>query len=104
VPVDASFAAACPACTTQNLKKAQFCLACGAPLSSPSQADRRVVSVLFADLSGYTQLSEQLDAEEVHRLILDCLNRLSDCIARWGGYVDKFIGDCVMALFGAPVA
>jgi len=104
VPVDASFAAACPACTTQNLKKAQFCLACGAPLSSPSQADRRVVSVLFADLSGYTQLSEQLDAEEVHRLILDCLDRLSQCITRWGGYVDKFIGDCVMALFGAPVA
>ncbi len=104
IPVDASFAAACPACTTPNLKKAQFCLACGAPLSSPSQADRRVVSVLFADLSGYTQLSEQLDAEEVHRLILDCLDRLSQCITRWGGYVDKFIGDCVMALFGAPVA
>ena len=104
VPIDTKIGASCPACTTTNLPKAQFCLSCGAPLSSPAQADRRVVSILFADLSGYTQLSEQLDAEEVHRLILDCLDRLSTCIARWGGYVDKFIGDCVMALFGAPVA
>ena len=104
VPLDAVVGAACPACDTRNPGKAQFCSACGAPLHSPTQADRRVVSVLFADLSGYTSLSEHLDAEEVHGLIADCLDRLSQCIARWGGYVDKFIGDCVMALFGAPVA
>jgi class 3 adenylate cyclase len=94
----------CPACDEPNPGRADFCSACGAPLSLPAEADRRVVSVLFADLSGYTQLSEQLDAEEVHQLIADCLDRLSQCIARWGGYVDKFIGDCIMALFGAPTA
>jgi predicted ATPase/class 3 adenylate cyclase len=62
------------------------------------------VSILFADLSGFTQLTEQLDPEEVRELVVSCLNLLSDCIIRWGGYVDKFIGDCVMGLFGAPVA
>ncbi len=96
--------AACPACQTANPNHAQFCFACGAPLSSVAEADRRIVTVLFADLSGFTQLTEQLDAEEVRGLVADCLARLSDCVTRWGGYVDKFIGDCVMALFGAPLA
>ncbi len=95
---------ACPACHTDNPNHAQFCLACGAPLSSVADADRRIVSVLFADLSGFTQLTERMDPEEVRRLVAGCLERLSDCITRWGGFVDKFIGDCVMALFGAPVA
>jgi len=94
----------CPACTTLNSGGAQFCQACGAPLSSPAQADRRVVTVLFGDLSGYTRLTEEMDPEEVRELVTDCLGRLCECISRWGGYVDKFIGDCVMALFGAPVA
>jgi class 3 adenylate cyclase/tetratricopeptide (TPR) repeat protein len=60
--------------------------------------------VLFGDLSGYTQLIEQIDPEEAHDLVADCLDHLCEGISRWGGYVDKFIGDCVMALFGAPIA
>jgi class 3 adenylate cyclase len=94
----------CPACEEPNPSHARFCHACAAPLSSPGQADRRIVTVLFADLSGYTQLTERMDPEEVQELIAECLTRLSDCISRWGGHVDKFIGDCVMAIFGAPVA
>lgn len=103
-PVAAGAGAACPACQTLNPGRAQFCLACGAPLSSPAQADRRVVTVLFADLSGFTEMSEEADPEEVRELIAACLDRLCQCVIRWDGYVDKFIGDCVMALFGAPVA
>ncbi len=103
-PVASDAGAGCPACQTVNPERAQFCLSCGAPLSSPAQADRRVVTVLFADLSGFTEMSEEADPEEVRELIASCLDRLCHCITRWDGYVDKFIGDCVMALFGAPVA
>ncbi|MGD8697816.1 MAG: adenylate/guanylate cyclase domain-containing protein [Gemmatimonadales bacterium] len=102
--VAAAAGAPCPACQTINPDRAQFCLNCGAPLSSPAQADRRIVTVLFADLSGFTEMSEEADPEEVRELIAACLDRLCQCIIRWDGYVDKFIGDCVMALFGAPVA
>ncbi len=94
----------CPACSASNPNHAQFCMACGAPLGSVAEADRRIVTVVFADLSGFTQLTERLDPEEVRDLVANCLGRLSDCVTRWGGFVDKFIGDCVMALFGAPVA
>jgi predicted ATPase len=103
-PFAPSAGAACPACATLNPDRAQFCLTCGAALSSPAQADRRIVTVLFADLSGFTQLSEKTDPEQVRELIAACLDRLCGCITRWDGYVDKFIGDCIMALFGAPVA
>ncbi len=103
-PLDTGVGVGCPACQTSNPERARFCLGCGARLASVADADRRVVSVLFADLSGFTQLTEQLDPEEVRDLIVSCLNLLSECIIRWGGFVDKFIGDCVMGLFGAPVA
>jgi class 3 adenylate cyclase/predicted ATPase len=73
-------------------------------LGALADADRRIITVLFADLSGFTPLTEQLDAEHVRQLIAGCLNPLCDSVTRWGGHVDKFIGDCVMALFGAPVA
>jgi class 3 adenylate cyclase/tetratricopeptide (TPR) repeat protein len=69
-----------------------------------ADAERRKITVLFADLEGFTSLTEELDPEQVHQLIAGCLRPLRDCVTRWGGYVDKFIGDCVMALFGAPIA
>jgi class 3 adenylate cyclase/tetratricopeptide (TPR) repeat protein len=62
------------------------------------------VTVLFADISGYTSVAERLDAETVKMLIERCLNRLAAEVERFGGHVDKFIGDNVMAVFGAPVA
>src|SRR5207245_1219704 len=58
----------------------------------------------FADLSGYTAVAEKLDPESVKRVLDQILERLSDEVKRYGGYVDKFIGDNVMAIFGAPVA
>src|SRR6266511_3754972 len=66
--------------------------------------ERRPVTILFADLSGFTALSETLDPEDVVELVDRCLGAMADAIYRYQGTVDKYIGDCVMALFGAPVA
>lgn len=95
---------ACPECGTACAAEARFCASCGTSLGFAAPAERRVITVLFADLSGFTTLTETLDPEEVHGLIASCLRPLCECVTRWGGFVDKFIGDCVMALFGAPVA
>ena len=75
-----------------------------AAAASPTllEGERRQVSVLFADLVGYTKLATELDPEEVHSL-LDAFFQLADrLVAEYGGHVDKHIGDCVMAVFGAP--
>ena len=65
---------------------------------------RRPVTVLFADIVGFTSLSERLDPEEVRDVTAACFGRLVEEIVRRGGTVDKFIGDAVMALFGTPIA
>lgn len=66
--------------------------------------ERRVVTVLFADLVGYTTMAERLDPERVKRLIETCFERLVVDIETFGGRVDKVLGDAIVALFGAPVA
>ena len=82
----------------------------GAPASisrvaSPlPEAERRQVTVLFADLAGYTKLADELDAEEVHAILGSFFDLADASVANHGGTVDKHIGDCVMAVFGAPVA
>ena len=73
-------------------------------LASPTLDERRTVTVLFADLSGYTTVAARLDPESVKRQLERILGRLGEEVATYGGYVDKFIGDNVMAIFGAPVA
>jgi class 3 adenylate cyclase/tetratricopeptide (TPR) repeat protein len=75
-------------------------------VAAPTQTldERRTVTVLFADLSGYTAVAEKLDPESVKRLLERILKRLGEEVAKYGGYIDKFIGDNVMAMFGAPVA
>jgi len=84
-----------------------------APPPEPEQApalveappeERRRVTVLFADLSGYTAVAERMDPEAVKSLVGRSLRRLGQEVERYGGTVDKYIGDNVMALFGAPVA
>jgi len=65
--------------------------------------ERRQVTVMFADISGFTAMSEKLDPEEVRNTINGCFELLGAAITRYGGYIDKFIGDEIMALFGAPV-
>ncbi len=69
-----------------------------------AEGDRRLVTVLFADLAGFTALSESLDPEEVRALQTDLFRELSGAIERYDGFVEKFVGDAVMAVFGAPRA
>jgi class 3 adenylate cyclase/tetratricopeptide (TPR) repeat protein len=82
---------------------ARFCADCGQDLRLRGD-ERRVVTVLFADLVGYTTLSETRDPEQVKNLIDGCFERLVADIDAFGGRVDKIIGDAIVALFGAPVA
>src|SRR6185369_3383298 len=69
-----------------------------------AEADRRTVTVLFADLSGFTSLSERLDPEVMQSLQNELFKELTEAVQSYGGFVDKFIGDALLALFGAPVA
>ncbi|MDX6656879.1 MAG: hypothetical protein QOH62_1672, partial [Solirubrobacteraceae bacterium] len=104
----------CPACGTANDPADRFCGRCGTGLAadaasgaSPvpaSVSERRLVSVLFADLVGFTTLSEHRDPEEVRELLSRYFDRCRTLIERYGGTVEKFIGDAVMAVWGTPVA
>src|SRR5438132_2769952 len=96
----------CPACGAENRESARFCDACGAALTQeePAREERKVVTVLFADLVGFTQRAETMDPEDVRALLQPYWQRLRGELERFGGTVEKFIGDAVMALFGAPVA
>jgi adenylate cyclase len=69
-----------------------------------AEADRRPVTVLFADLSGFTALNERLDPEEVRSFQSDMFQEMAAVIQRYEGFVEKFVGDAIMAVFGAPVA
>ena len=95
----------CPNCGEENPAKAKFCLECATPLAlvSPSE-ERRYVTVLFADLSGFTAYSEKVDMENVKALAHEAAGRLGEIVERYGGVVDKVIGDAVMAVFGAPIS
>ena len=68
------------------------------------ESQRRYATVMFADVSGFTALSGKLDPEEVTELMNDCFRLLEECVTTHGGHVDKYIGDCIMALFGVPQA
>jgi class 3 adenylate cyclase/tetratricopeptide (TPR) repeat protein len=130
----AALPALCPACGFANEPDDRFCGGCGRALASgpapppalpaspvappPTPAptgpsapgptspagERRQVTVLFADLSGYTRLASQLDAEEMHGLLERFFTRVDRIVEGFGGSIDKHIGDCVMAVFGAPLA
>lgn len=122
----------CVECGNRLPDVAKFCPECGTKVAAPAaeaappaeaplplppelrqkfdavrselQGERREVVVLFADLKGYTSMSEKLDAEEVTFLMNRLLRDLAGAVYEYEGYVDKFIGDAVMALFGAPLA
>lgn len=103
-------AMACPACGFDVDSDFAFCPKCGtrlaaAPPPAPEpESDRRMVTVMFADLSGYTALSETLDAEDLRTLQTELFEQMAATIRRFDGFVEKFVGDAVMAVFGAPVA
>src|SRR3954463_5997137 len=95
-----------PACGQENPPAARFCLECGAPITDRARAvdERRIVSIIFVDLVGFTGRAEQLDPEDVRALLAPYHDRVRREIESFGGVVEKFIGDAVMGLFGAPVA
>src|SRR5436309_1975006 len=74
------------------------------PREPTPQEERKIVTILFADVSGFTALSENLDPEEMRNLINACFERLVPIVKKYEGTVDKFMGDEIMALFGAPIA
>lgn len=96
----------CPNCGTENPERAKFCLECGGALapSGRAQEERKVVSVLFIDLVGFTARSHEADPEDVRAALGRYYSLLRGQIERFGGTVEKFIGDAVMAVFGAPIA
>ncbi len=112
-------ASGCPTCGAVNPPGKKFCGDCGTaliesattktaevaaarPPDSPAVAERRVVSILFADLVGFTALAEGKDAEDTRELLSRYFDLARDVIGRYGGTVEKFIGDAVMAVWGAP--
>ena len=96
----------CAVCGQENPDIARFCLNCGSPLASAAAGgeERRVVTVLFVDMVGSTARVEKLDPEDQRALLDRYYARVRTEIERFGGMVEKFIGDAVMAVFGAPVA
>jgi class 3 adenylate cyclase/tetratricopeptide (TPR) repeat protein len=112
----AELAASCPSCGAESPAGAHFCIECGhdltasasaqppAPASSSPPEERRQATILFADLSGYTAAAERMDPEAVKVMVGRTLRRLGEEIERFGGTIDKFIGDNVMGVFGAPLA
>ena len=117
-----SLTAGCPNCGTVNVPGAKFCSECATPLAvgaapaatatpaaprptvTEGAAERRVVSILFADLVGFTPFAEERDSEDVRETLTKYFDVSREVIERYGGTVEKFIGDAVMAVWGAPTA
>ena len=96
----------CTRCGQGNPEDAKFCNACGAVLAEPGRTgeERRIVSVLFVDLVGFTSRAEKLDPEDVRDILTPYYDRVRAELERFGGAVEKFVGDAVMGVFGAPTA
>src|SRR4051794_11524456 len=97
----------CLRCRHENPDDARFCNACGSTLETPRRTfgeESKQVTVVFADLVGFTARADDLDPEDVRALLTPYHAQLRAELERHGGTVEKFIGDAVMAVFGAPVA
>ncbi len=98
---------ACPSCGRENPPDARFCNACATPLADAAAAlpeERKIVTVFFVDLVGFTARAERLDPEDVRAIQAPYFAQVREAIESFGGTVEKYIGDAVMAVFGAPVA
>jgi class 3 adenylate cyclase len=106
----ASLTPICPSCGTENPAGNRFCGTCGSPLAvvapgtAPGVEERKVVTVVFADLTASTEMASRLDPEDLRGVLRPFFDAMVSEIDRYGGTVEKFIGDAVVAVFGAPVA
>ncbi|NSW91252.1 MAG: AAA family ATPase [Firmicutes bacterium] len=102
----------CSSCGYPNPQRANFCFNCGAQIAKPDiqssvqnfdilPENRKNVAVIFADISGFTALSEKMDPEEVREIINQCFDYITQPVYELEGTIDKYIGDCIMVLFGA---
>src|SRR6476646_10703462 len=100
----------CSSCGEESPSGFRFCGACGtelapnAPIAAALEGERRWATVLFGDLAGFTHMSESTDPEEVRLMVDRCTSRMGEIVESYGGWIDKVIGDALMAVFGAPVA
>ena len=95
--------AGCSRCGAINTRQANFCSACGAQLSAVSaRLERRTVTVLFTDVSGFTTLAERLDPERLQRVMERYFDEMRTIIEAHGGSISRFLGDAIMAVFGLP--
>jgi class 3 adenylate cyclase/tetratricopeptide (TPR) repeat protein len=103
----------CPKCSSENTLSNHFCNECGQRLEEvaapekgapEAEGERKYVTVLFSDLSGYTAMSEKLDPEEVKEMMSRIFGEIAQVVTKYEGFIEKFIGDAVMALFGVPKA
>jgi class 3 adenylate cyclase/DNA-binding SARP family transcriptional activator len=101
---------ACPSCGEENSSPVDYCGACGSELvptarvAAALEGERRWATVLFGDLAGFTHLSETRDPEDVRLMVDRCTSQMGEIVDRYGGWIDKVMGDALMAVFGAPVA
>ena len=100
----------CPKCNSTNPHQFAFCGKCGQRLTASvkeitipsSESERKQVTVFFSDMSGYTAMAEKLDPEEVKEIMGRIFGEVAQVVVRYEGFIEKFIGDSVMALFGVP--
>jgi class 3 adenylate cyclase len=97
--------AACRTCGTEPLENARFCHGCGSPVTDgDTRAEYKQVTVLFADVVHSMDIASAVGAERLREIMADLADRCAAVVERYGGTVDKFTGDGIMAMFGAPVA
>ncbi|MBK5308330.1 MAG: AAA family ATPase [Frankiaceae bacterium] len=102
-PAVSTTAWSCRSCGASNPEASAFCGGCGTQRSQVRQEELRLVTALFADISGFTSLAETLDTEELHEVISPVVRGLTEVAERYGGFVEKYAGDALLVVFGAPV-
>ena len=97
--------AACRTCGTEPLENARFCHSCGSPVDDgDAHAEYKQVTVLFADVVHSMDIAAAVGAERLREIMAELVDRCTKVVQRYGGTVDKFTGDGIMAVFGAPAA
>jgi class 3 adenylate cyclase/tetratricopeptide (TPR) repeat protein len=96
--------AVCPTCGVPVAPDASFCSACGTALGEAAREERKLATILFADVIGSTDLGERLDPERLRALLGDYFAAMAAVVKAWGGTVEKYIGDAILAVWGVPTA